>query len=675
MTKQQMEEFLINNNEDAYYETNVEFPFGGSIYETTINFAYFNWCLDEILNKRNIPHDESWMMLKSFTKSNYNKFMDMIVKKLYNLKVGFPRIMNGDNHKNEVQDPQDIIMDILTLTNKMINFFNSKKKISLDKSLLSVMDEASKNKKLEDMLMNRKIDTTWTPEKIIQHRKENIKFFKENNIPGVTELLLSEYGIKDDQMVNIYGGIDLVPRIHNMHEMFPVPIDNSWLNGIKGKEQFFIFGNINVYALFMSKTVIQRAGVINKDSAMIAQDTSISDVVDCGSKTPVEYFVPDEKALETLEFRYMVKDDGTLEEITRESKHLIGKYVKIRSAYTCCCEDGNICQTCFGSNVRWNLPTEEYNRDLGVELTKLDIANIAQNVLSTKHNTAPKLIEYHINYLKEGDKKEKALNRDDNEFFKREFNKFIWKDDVKVYLDKSACENPLFETRKEKAERKRTGRKYTEEEIKKKPIHYIDGEFGDNDIVRASSLIVEKDGIKYTLLPNSFFKISGLPSTTFKIHEEPRIIEVTNNEITHVIRNDAKALKFFDIEDLYAITTETNRKISEEEFERNTRLVSDYKEFIGRVDETFPRQKKIVMEIVFRNKIRDKNDEHKIPDWKSDNPEAIVLTSGMTISAIPSLSLKIASGAIRQRLNDPFYHDPKNLRNTSYDRMYDDNKY
>ena len=669
MTRKEMEEFLINNNEEAYYETVVPFSFNGKRYQTTINFAYFNNEVDSILKKNGVKYDESWMMLKAFTKSNYNSYLDFIVRGLYK--------------QNYDDQPQKVIMDILRLTNKMINFFNSNKKVSQDFSLLNVMIEATKNPKLEKLLFHNKISEDATPEQMMEHRQNSKDAFKQIYTPGVTELMQSGYGIKEDQMVNIFGGINLIPRIHNMHEMFPRPVATDWLWGIQNKDQFFMTANINAYALYMSKTIIQRSGVINKLSTMIAQDTTLTEH-DCGTKTYVEYDIPDEKALKTLVYKYMVNPDGSLEEITPDHKHLIGKRVQVRSAYTCCAKNGQLCNTCFGANWRWNRSTDEYRRDLGVEFTKVLIIPISQDIISTKHNTAPILIPLSIRYREDvlGTKEKTLKNLEDNEFFTRKFNKFIWKPGIKVFLDKLDCENPIFESKKDKLERQKKGIMLSDEDVLTKPKEYLDNEFGENDIIRSSCLILEKDGKRYRLYPNSYFRISGFPMRELLLEKADSMIELDHNVnlVSHVIKNDAKALKFFVIEDLYKLTTQSiNNKVKVKDNKESWddddgKIVADWREFVERVNAVFPDKPKILHEIAFRNKIRDANDPHKRPDWKSDNPEAVVLTLQKTIAARPSLSLKIAAGYIKQRLNDPFYHDPKNLMTTSYDRIYDDEK-
>ena len=668
--KQVIIDFLKEHTEEDYYKTKVEFTFAGKRWKTFINFAYFNGELDEILNKYNIPHDRSWMMDRAFTKKNYENFMDGLVKKLYDINY-------NDN-------PQRVILDVLTLTNEMTNYFSDGNKISMNFNLLSVMKEAKKSPDLYKLLFENKIDRKWTPEKIMEHRKSNIDMLKNKvYTPGVSELMQSGYGIKDDQTVNIYAGIDLIPRIHNMHEMFPRPVDTDWLWGIQDKDQFFMTANINAYALYMSKSIIQRAGVINKIAAMIAQDTTIAEH-DCGTKTFVEYDIPDENTLKTLRFKYMVKDDGSLEEITLDHKHLIGTTVKVRSIYTCCAKNGQVCELCFGTNARWNKSTKEYRKDIGVEFTKIEITPVSQDIISTKHNTAPKLIALAIHYILENSTKEhKIKNLEENEFFVREFNIFRWKPGVRVFLKKEDCENPVYQSRKEKKELARKKITLTEEELAKKPLEYMDNEFGEVDIIRSSALIIEMpDGRKLRMYPNSHFRIKGFNVKEFMSIPSDTIMELDPiiNEVSHVIRNDAKALRFYDIENLYKLATPENdrqaKAMDNDESWNDTEvkghLVKDWLEFIRRVNEVFPNSPKVRLETIFRNKIRDANDPHKRPDWKSDNPDPIVLTHGKTIAARPSLSLKISAGRIIQRLNDPFYHDVSNLMNTSYDRMYAD---
>lgn len=610
------------------------------------------------------------MMLKSFSKKNYNNFMNSIVYKLY------------EQHYDD--DPQKVILEILTLTNEMVNYFNSGNKVSQDLNLLSIMLQATEDKELEQRLFYNKMDDNWTPERMMEHRKDNIKFFTNHHVNGVTELLKSGYGMKEDQMVNIFGGLNLIPRIHDMREMFPKPVNTDWLWGIQNREQFFMVSNLNAFALYMSKFVIRRSGVINKTAAMIAQDTMIVEE-DCGSKHPVEYVINDEKDLKTLLFKYMVKEDGTLEEITLNHTHLIGTTVKVRSVFTCNTQNGKICEKCFGANARWNKSTKEYNKDIGNEVTKMIITPIAQDVIGTKHLVAPNLIPLVMVYTTEkGPGREKILkNLDDNEFFKREFNRFVWKPGTKVFLKRSDIGNPIYQTKREKEELKRKKITLTEEEKAQKSLEYMDIEFGDTDILRSNCLIVEKkDGTRFIFYPNSMFRISGMNTKEINSLPQDTILELDLNVniVSYVIKNDAKSSKFFEIENLYRFSTPTTAKQSKllenEDWEKDNKetLVKDYKAFINKIIEYLPDKPKQMLEVIFRNKIRSEKDVHRIPDWISENPDPVVLTIHNTISARPSLSLKIAAGRINQRLNDPFYHNPKNLMVTSYDRIYDNNE-
>ena len=228
---------------------------------------------------------------------------------------------------------------------------------------------------------------------------------------------------------------------------------------------------------------------------------------------------------------------------------------------------------------------------------------------------------------------------------------------------------------------KKKKKELTPEEKMSRSLTYMDNEFGEYDIIRVNKLRIKTFDGEFILKANSEFRISGFDTRTFLSlpDNEPIKIDLINQAVTHIIRNEAKALKFYDVEDLYRLATPNNTQLSKMkdnedgwDDDNDEHLVRDYIDFIQKVNECFPYVPKVRTEIVFRNKIRDANNPHKRPDWKSGNPEAIVLSRDKTIAARPSLSLKIAAGRINQRLNDPFYHDVKNLMNTSYDRIYDD---
>ena len=666
-----MEQILIENTEEKYYDIKKNFTFNNKIYKTSVNFAYLNTNIDLILNRYNIVFDESWMMLKAFTESNYRNYMNMIVGKLYGQHVS-------------VEVAQDVIFDIVTLINKLCNLFNSGRRIDLDLSIVSIAKASIKNKQIRELMGNKhRITPDDTPERINEVRNYKKNMYVNNvYIPGIYELLNSGYAIKEDQMVNIFGGIDMIPRIHNIDEMFPRSISKHWLDGISNKDEFFMLANVNAYALYMTKTIIERSGSVNKISSMIAQDCTITEK-DCGTKHYQTYHVANSNDLKTLRFKYMLNDNNQLEEITLNHTHLIGKDVQVRSIFKCASTHDGVCETCFGASARWNRSTKQYRKDLGVEFTKMIISPPSQDILSTKHNTSPKLEPFEISYKLIGDIDKEdidftQIDPTDNEFFTRKFNNIIWKPNVKVYLDKGDCKNKLFESRRQSKLKKKDIDIITTNDTKtlvSKPIEYIDNEFGEIDIIRASALIVKKDNVEYKLFPNSHFRIHGFPRDKFSLLGEPRILKLTKeNRVTHVIRNYAKTKKFFEIENLYKLSTPSHlnkfKLDNEDGMIRQNNIIENDEAFIEKVVECFPNEEKVALEIVFRNKIRDANNKNLLPNWKLDNPEAIVLSDRVTVNARPSLSLKISAGYIKQRVNNPLYHDISRLQNTSYDRIY-----
>lgn len=637
----EMEKLLHDNSEKEYYKIIKQFGFGDKQYKAPVQFAYLNSSLDTVFKSHDIKFDRTWMWDKALTYGTYKKYMDQIVEKLYQQKVSITK-------------SQEIMMEIVNIINKIVYLLNSGKKVSLDFNLLNILQEAIRNPEL-DRLLRDEIDPNWTPEKIYQHRNEMKQAFKKVYAPGITELMTAGEGIKADQMVNIFGGIHLVPRIHNMEEIFPLAVPVKWLDGIKTKEQFFVVVSINTYAMYMNRTVIRRGGVINKEASMVAQEATIVED-DCGSINYESYYVSEDpkigiQDLKNILRKYRVLEDGSLKEVTLDDyEELKGTYVKVRSVLKCACKSG-ICATCFGAHAFWNKSTTKYRKDLGVELCKDVISKYSQLILSTKHNTAPQLIASKF-FLTNTATGEMFDLEDDNTFYTREFNRLKFKPGVTVSFLREHCINPLREKKKT----------YDNIDGDIKPI---DQEFGNMEIIRVDELILNYENQDYLLTANTDFRISGFPKFKKFVGEEIVTLDPKVNEVSHVIRNDGVAKKFYAIEDLYKTESRKGPVLGKNE-------VDTLEEFLDRVGEVIPDVHKSIIEILFRNKVRSKEDPKNRPDWTKPNPEYIIETTQNAITSIPSLSLKISQGYIKKRLNDVTYHDPSNLVNTVYDRLYFD---
>lgn len=119
----------------------------------------------------------------------------------------------------------------------------------------------------------------------------------------------------------------------------------------------------------------------------------------CGTTHTVTFHVT-KKSLGNLAGKYHLLDDGiTLEEISEESKHLIGKPIKLRSPLACNHRhEYNVCETCAGT-VSYSIPSSMYYRQatrLGHVSAIALCSFVSQKVMSTKHEDGSSVAE-HLN--------------------------------------------------------------------------------------------------------------------------------------------------------------------------------------------------------------------------------------------------------------------------------------
>ena len=122
---------------------------------------------------------------------------------------------------------------------------------------------------------------------------------------------------------------------------------------------------------------------------------------DCGSDRTVVFQVT-KKSLVNLNGKYHVLPDGSLEEITLESKHLEGQRVKLRSPLECKHRhEYNVCEACAGA-LSYSIPSQMYYRQatrLG-HISAIALCSfVTQKVMSTKHEDGSSVAE-HLNIEK-----------------------------------------------------------------------------------------------------------------------------------------------------------------------------------------------------------------------------------------------------------------------------------
>lgn len=652
MQKSEMKRILIEKNDKDYNDIIVEFTFNDVQYSAQVTFAYFNSKLDTILRKYNIEYDESYMLKDAMTASNYEKYVDTLIRNMHNQEV-------------TIEVMQDVMLEVLTLFNKIIIYFDSGSRVSHDISLISISKAMSENPEIYKLLLDVHATADMTPEEISRKRKEILIKMKDLEIPGISELMRAGAGVKPDQMLNMFFGLYLrVKPSDNLNEIYPKFIPERWIDGIKFLDSHFVEMSIQRLAAILNTQTMKKSGTHNKDASILAQDTVIVEL-DCGSKNYQSYVIEDEKDLASLEFRYMVTDEEnhTLKEITKKDKHLIGTTVKIRSTMMCASEEG-VCATCFGSHAAWNLSTDDYRYDVGfVSARKLNSSK-SQKVLSPKHNSTPELVpvEFTVIDLNSGEVLYDASESCPN-LFDRKFNNILFKDGLKIYFEVADVV-----------------RRVNKKNTKKSMItNYEDNEFGEHDKIRCRKLYIEDNDKTYLFECNSTFVLSGFPKRVHKNFTPSMTVYLTEeNNVSYVIRNHEHVVAFKKLQKVYALSTIALLKQAKEEFSAeeiangNVPYLNNQIEYMyNSIKHVVKGEPALCVELSLRNKIINREPDGRIvPNWRIPNPKYEILSVNNAITSKPTISAVLPKGYIYSRFTNARYHDKENLRFSVFDLLF-----
>ena len=636
---ERLRKLMEENNENQYYNMKERFMFKGHEYESELNFAYLNGRLDEIFAKYNLDYDESYIMLQPLNAKNVENYINRVVRELL-----FNKGVQKDTADN-------VVYDIVNLLDEITFLLDRGSKTSLDMSLISIAQADLENPAIGEFMDRQSFNEDMTADEIFDVRLKEIEEMKKLNIPGVSEMLRAGEGVKPNQMYNIFKSLTFRTRVSNVEEIYPVLVKESWLDGLSSLDTLFIESNIARKSMIMNKKYMGESGVHNRNSSILAQNIRITEK-DCGSKHYKTYFVKDAKMLKALEFKYRLDETtGSLVPIIPETDtHLIGTEVKVRSVLKCATKNGGICETCFGAHASWNLSTKDYTMDVGIEFAKDINAPISQLVLSFKHNASPflKNSQITITSLSTGE------IMDNKDFMDRKFNKLLFFKDYQLYFKEEDM------TKNNKGEFK-----------------YFDKEFGDDDIIRVNKLYIKnnKTGEEYTLedLNEVPLKVKGEQFRRFRpVMGETYYLNMEKDTVMHIMVNGHSTMKYKQISDLYNIDTDPTSTYAKRHF--NNTGMDDIDFFMDKVLESdFYGENITSLEVIFRNKIVDPYSYKSsgIPDWSSDNPTYCIFSMKKVINRHRSLTTRVPALKLEAVINDPFYHDPRNLEPSAYDMLYE----
>lgn len=173
-------------------------------------------------------------------------------------------------------------------------------------------------------------------------------------------------------------------------QIFNRPVLHGYAHGLGGLTESVLESRPGAKSLFLTKDPLQKSEYFNREMQLVAAVVNTLDYNhDCGSKEWVSWAVTKQNLSDVLGLSYW-EDNGKLVTITKRSKDLIGRVIKLRTPLTCRHKSANtICGACYG-DLRNSIPR---GTNIGhVAVTQLG-GKTSQDVMSTKHYDSNAIIE------------------------------------------------------------------------------------------------------------------------------------------------------------------------------------------------------------------------------------------------------------------------------------------
>lgn len=173
--------------------------------------------------------------------------------------------------------------------------------------------------------------------------------------------------------------------------IFKIPISSSFTLGLNNIHDLAIESRSGAKALFLSNRAIQEAEYFAREMQLVTMFIASLKHVDCGSADYIDWLVRDESYTGKSDLSniigkyYLNEKTGKEEVITKDSTHLIGTTIKLRSVTTCkLSRKDHVCSRCYGDLAYGIFDNTSLGHICSTTLTQ----QITQSILSTKHLTS-----------------------------------------------------------------------------------------------------------------------------------------------------------------------------------------------------------------------------------------------------------------------------------------------
>ena len=274
-------------------------------------------------------------------------------------------------------DIEDLTKIAYETVNKLYNDFTYKLEAYV--STISILDfiDVVEDPEIKNVKENIKPNQTSIDD---AYRKINAVLKDDKKLVGNAIAKAAKSGLVSidqiDQCVGIRGYISDIDSY-----IFRQPILRGYVEGIASLHDNMIESRSASKALMYTKDPLKAVEYFNRQVQMLCATFKNVHPGNCGSERYLNFKVRSTD-LESIVGKYYLTDEGIVQRIGKNDRHLIGKELKLRSLFFCKHPDRHgCCATCFGDLF---LSTPKYTNQGQTSAIVLG-EKASQNVMSTKH--------------------------------------------------------------------------------------------------------------------------------------------------------------------------------------------------------------------------------------------------------------------------------------------------
>jgi len=337
------------------------------------------------LKRKVVIKSDTFYNLENFDKKKITKILKDLVKEF------LPDAENRPNGINELSYNVSLTID------DFCELMNSYCAIASNTiSLYDIHQLEKRSPEFADCLntqLDESLPTKTIEQQLKKGERKTIKAILDDNKSSLVNYIKGGR-LTSDQFTQMFYAVG--PRTDVDKTILPKLIKGNFLKGYQCPSDAYMDAITGRDAQILKHITVRDSGYLSRKINLSNLNTKINYAIDdCHTQHTVAYYVETEDHLQSIDLKYIVKDNGKLYLVhASKDKDLIGKVVQLRSHIVCALPEGEVCMTCFGEKAKRLAGT-----NIG-GLPAIKFANpISKRLMRAKHFTTTNSVDVKSEYM------------------------------------------------------------------------------------------------------------------------------------------------------------------------------------------------------------------------------------------------------------------------------------